>query len=123
MEFRKNQSIYLQIADLICEHIITHKWPVGEKIESVREMAANIEVNPNTVMRAYSHLQDEKVILNKRGIGFFVSEGAPERIVEIQKNTFINEELPLVFKKMQLLGIKLETVEKLYKETASNFPG
>ena len=58
MEFRKNQTIYLQIADYICENIMAEQWIKGDKIQSVREMAATIQVNPNTVMRTYSHLQD-----------------------------------------------------------------
>ena len=120
MEFKKNQAIYLQIADLICEHIITLKWPVGEKIHSVREMAANIEVNPNTVMRTYSHLQDEGIIQNKRGIGYFVSEGAPENILALHRKEFVEEELPMVFKKMRLLNIDIKEVEKLFKLSKVN---
>jgi len=115
MEFKKNQAIYLQIADLICEHIITKQWPVGEKINSVREMAANIEVNPNTIMRTYSHLQNEGIIQNKRGIGYFVSEGAPEKVLELQRHEFVKEELPHIFKKMSLLKISMKEFQELYK--------
>ncbi len=116
MEFKKHQSIYLQIADLICENILTLKWPVGEKIQSVREMAANIEVNPNTVMRSYAHLQDAGIIKNKRGIGFFVSEGAPDKILELQRQEFVQEELPEVVRKMKLLGVGIEDFVQLFDQ-------
>ena len=53
MEFKDTQSIYLQIADLFCENILLKKWKPGDRIPSVREMAVNIEVNPNTVMRTF----------------------------------------------------------------------
>ena len=123
MEFKKHQSIYLQIEDMICEHIITGQWLVGDKIKSVRELAANIEVNPNTVMRAYSHLQEEGIIHNKRGIGYFVSEGAPKKVMQMQQDEFIKIELAEVFRKMDILGIKFSELEKLhedYKKTKKN---
>ena len=53
MEFGKDQAIYLQIADLICENILSGEWAAETKIPSVRELAINLEVNPNTVMRTY----------------------------------------------------------------------
>lgn len=116
MEFKKNQSIYLQIADLICEHILTDKWPEGEKISSVRELAANIEVNPNTVMRTFSHLQEAGVIQNKRGIGYFVCAGAADRVLDLQRKEFVNEELPWVFKKMKLLKVDINQIKELYNK-------
>ncbi|HEV7378757.1 MAG TPA: GntR family transcriptional regulator, partial [Dyadobacter sp.] len=56
MEFKDKQSIYLQIADYICEQILLAKWPPGERIPSVRDLASTLEVNPNTVMRTYDFL-------------------------------------------------------------------
>ena len=69
MEFKEKQAIYLQIGEHISETILRKQWEEGEKIPSVREMAMSIEVNPNTVMRTYSYLQDRGIIFNKRGIG------------------------------------------------------
>jgi len=119
MEFNKHQSIYLQIADFICENIMTQKWPENEKILSVRDMAASIEVNPNTVMRAYSQLQDEGIIFNKRGIGYHVSEGASQRIKAMEKENFLKQELPKLFRKMQMLDIKIEDIIEMYKQTSN----
>jgi GntR family transcriptional regulator len=59
MEFHDNKPIYLQIGDLIIERVLSGEWREGERIPSVRETAVNLEVNPNTVMRSYLHL-DEK---------------------------------------------------------------
>jgi len=120
MEFKKNQTIYLQIADFICENILTHKWPVEEKISSVRELASMIEVNPNTVMRTFSHLQEMGVIYNKRGIGYFVASGAPKKIQDMQKQEFIKEVLPEVFKKMDLLKLDFKELEKIYHSSNGN---
>ncbi len=114
MEFKKNQTIYKQIADFIYENIMTLKWPVDQKISSVRELAGLLQVNPNTVMRTYSMLQDQGIIYNKRGIGYFVSAGAPDNIETMKRNHFVNVELPEVFKKMNLLKIDIEEVNTIY---------
>ncbi|MEX1302542.1 MAG: GntR family transcriptional regulator, partial [Desulfotignum sp.] len=73
MEFQKKDAIYLQIADLMCERILLEDWQENNRIPSVREMAVDLEVNPNTVMRAYAFLQQQGIIFNKRGIGYFVA--------------------------------------------------
>ena len=56
MQFRETASIYLQIADYICEKILLKEWKVDERVPSVRELAMQLEVNPNTVMRTYEFL-------------------------------------------------------------------
>lgn len=116
MEFKKNSVIYLQIADFIYENILTLKWPVGEKISSVREFAGMMAVNPNTIMRTYTLLQDKGILYNKRGIGFFVSDDAIDKISEDKKNTFVNEDLPALFKQMELLNINFKELKALYAE-------
>lgn len=117
MDFKKSQTIYEQIADIVKENILTKKWSAGEKISSVRELAAEIEVNPNTVMRSYSSLQEQGVLFNKRGIGFFVSEDAINIIHKMDKERFIKEELPNIFKKMNLLNIDFEELKKIYNKS------
>lgn len=116
MEFRKNHSIYLQIADYITENILAGKLKSGERLESVREMAANVQVNPNTVMRTFTHLQNEGIIYNKRGVGNFVSDDALGKIKEMKKQEFIQNHLPEVFKMMDLLGINFEELKKIHEQ-------
>jgi len=120
MEFKKNQTIYLQIADFVCENILTKQWPVEEKIASVRELAAMIEVNPNTVMRTYTYLQDKGIIYNKRGIGFFVAGDAPINIQNIEKESFLKTELPEIFKKMDMLKMDFSELKSLYEKYSQN---
>ena len=85
MDFKETQAIYLQIVDLVCDHIVTGKWKAQERIPSVRELGVQLEVNPNTVMRAYDYLQAREIICNKRGVGFFVTEGASKQITESRR--------------------------------------
>jgi len=120
MEFKKNQTIYLQIADLICENILTEKWAVEEKIASVREFAGIMEVNPNTIMRTYTYLQDKGIIYNKRGIGFFVATDAPSNIQNIEKENFLKTEVPELFKKLDMLKMDFSELESLYKKYSKN---
>ena len=69
MDFKENKAIYLQIADRICEEILTGVFREEERVPSVREYAVKVEVNVNTVMRSYDKLQGDGVIYNRRGIG------------------------------------------------------
>ena len=108
MEFRDDQAIYLQIADLFCENILLEKWKPEDRIPSVREMAVQIEINPNTVMRTFTYLQEKGIIYNKRGIGYFVSPEGMEKTKSLKKEDFVLNELPRVFKTMDLLNLSLE---------------
>ena len=110
MEFNSNKSIYLQICDAICEKILSGGMAPDSRIPSVREYGAEIGVNPNTIMRSYEKLTGDGIIYNRRGIGYFISPDAKEIVMEIQRQDFLENELPAVKRKMQLLGIKPEDV-------------
>lgn len=116
MDFRDDQAIYLQIADLFCENILLRKWNPGDRIPSVREMAVSIEVNPNTVMRTFTYLQEKGIIFNKRGIGYFVADDGLERTKALRKEDFVNQELPRFFKAMNLLNFTMEDVHSYYRK-------
>lgn len=115
MEFRENEAIYLQIADYVGENILLGKWSLNEKISSVRDLAVALQVNPNTVMRAYEFLQGKGVIMNKRGIGFFVETGAKEKIKAYRKERFLGQELPGFFRNLSLLDISMEEIKKRFE--------
>src|ERR1017187_3633688 len=98
MEFRDNEAIYLQIAAFVSENILTGKWPAEQKIPSVRDLAIELEVNPNTVMRSYEFLQNQEVIYNKRGLGFFVAPQADKMVKAYKKDRFLKQDLPGFFR-------------------------
>ena len=116
MYFKDNEAIYLQIAGYVSELILRGKWPPDFKIPSVRELAADLQVNPNTVMRTYELLQSQAVLYNKRGIGFFVAPAAAEQVLAQRRARFLTQELPDVFTTMRLLGIGLPEVQRRYEE-------
>jgi len=115
MNFREDKAIYLQIADYFYENILTEEMHSNDRIPSVRDLAVETEVNPNTVMRTYKFLQDNNIIYNKRGIGYFISEDAFEITHKMKKEEFINEKLPEFFKSMKNLNISISELERLYE--------
>ncbi len=116
MDFRDKQAIYLQIAEYVSEQVLLGRWPVGDKIPSVRELAAELEVNPNTVMRTYEFLNQKGVISNKRGIGYFPADAATDRIRAYRREQFMENDLPVFFRNLYLLGIELSEIETRYEQ-------
>lgn len=114
MEFKDKQSIYIQIADYVCEQILLGQWPLGERIPSVRDLAATLEVNPNTVVRTYDFLQGKDIIVNQRGIGYSATDNAQELIKAYLKERFLDSELPDFFKTMYLLDISVADLQSRY---------
>ncbi len=108
MEFKDKKSIYIQIADYFSDNILQGIWMAEDKIPSVREMAVQLEVNPNTVMRAYALLQEKGVIYNKRGIGYFLSPEAEKEVKLMKKEEFITNTLPEFYKMVKLLEIDFQ---------------
>lgn len=121
MEFKDNEAIYLQIANSVSENILVRKWNQGEKIPSVRELATEMQVNPNTVIRTYEFLQNKEIIYTKRGLGFFVSPDAVKKIKKYKKDQFLETDLPRFFKDMYLLEIGIDDITKRYETFKSNY--
>ena len=117
MEFNSEKSIYLQICDRFYERIISGELTEESRIPSVREYGAEIGVNPNTVMRSYEKMTGDGIIYNRRGIGYFISQGAKEKIFIRQRTDFIEQELPVIVKRMKLLKITGNDFLAAYKGT------
>ena len=116
MEFRDNEAIYLQIAGYVGEQILRQQWPPDQKIPSVRDLAAELQVNPNTVMRTYEFLQSQGVVYNKRGIGFFVAPDAETKVKQYRKERFVQHDLPEFFNTISLLGIGFDELRQRYAQ-------
>jgi DNA-binding transcriptional regulator YhcF (GntR family) len=122
MEFKDNEAIYLQIFGLVCEKILAEKWVAGQKILSVRDLAVELQVNPNTVMRAYDMLQELKIVFNRRGHGLYVAEDGLERVIAWRKDNFLQEYLPEFFKNVFLLRISMEEITRQYERFLTTRP-
>ena len=119
-DFRQDKAIYLQMAERICDEIISGKYSPGERIPSVRELAVYLGVNANTAVRAYENLSAQGIIQTRRGLGFFVTEDAKDRIMQARRLRFMDDTLPEVFRQMQMLDIPVETLEEKWDEWKQN---
>ncbi len=116
MEFKDTPAIYIQIAEYVCEQILLKKWKLGDKIISIRDLAVTMEVNPNTVQRAYDFLQQRDIITNKRGIGYFIDDDAMERILSFRREQFIENELPVFMRNIYLLKIDFKEIKSSFDQ-------
>ncbi len=117
MDFKDTiRPIYLQIADRLCDEIMSREYPPMARVPSVREYASHVQVNANTVMRSYDLLCQREIIFNKRGIGYFVEEQAPERIAALHQETFFANEAPYFFSRLKSMDITPERLMTLYTD-------
>ncbi len=116
-DFRQDKAIYVQIAEGICDDILSGHYGEDDRIPSVRELSVLLEVNTNTVVRTYDILTREGIIYTRRGMGFFVSPGARDAIIKERRARFMKEQLPDLFRQMKLLGIDIGTVDRLWEES------
>jgi DNA-binding transcriptional regulator YhcF (GntR family) len=116
MDFKESPAIFIQIAEYMCEQILLKKWKLGERIISIRDLAVHMEVNPNTVQRAYDFLQQRNIITQKRGVGFFVEEDAMERILVFRREQFMENDLPVFLRNIYLLKIDFKEIKTLYEQ-------
>ena len=117
MEFKNTKGIFLQIADSISEKVMEGKYPPGEKIPSVRDLATEMGVNPNTVMRTYSELQTRGIIDNKRGVGYYVSSEAVSIIRQWKRDEFFETDLPLIVRQTKMLDIAFDELKPYFEST------
>lgn len=120
MNFKENKPIYQQIADHICDEIIAGKLAPDARIPSVREYAAELEVNANTVMRTFDTLQSLEIIYNKRGIGYFVDSDARAKILQSRRNSFMEEESQQFFRQAHSLDISVSEITAMYQIYCNN---
>jgi DNA-binding transcriptional regulator YhcF (GntR family) len=112
MDFNADKPIFLQIADSVCDRILSGELNGEDRIPSVREFGADIGVNPNTVMRTYEKLTADGIIYNKRGIGYFVAPDARDMILDVQRKEFLEKDVPAIRKRLDLLGLDASVFNK-----------
>ena len=120
MQFKENKAIYLQISDMVCDDILSGKLSDNDKIASVRDLAALVEVNANTCARAYEWLQNQGIIFTKRGLGYFVNEGARQTIINMKREEFIEETIPEVARQILNLGISIDCLKSEIEKRLEN---
>ena len=120
MNFKENKAIYLQIADRIGDQILSGSLTAEGKVPSVRELAAEIEVNANTVARTYEYLQQSGVIYTKRGLGYFVCPDASEKIVAMRREQLMQGEMDYFLGQLKAVGITPSELQEMYEDFLKN---
>ena len=107
-EFQDHLPIYAQLMDTLKRRIITGRYLPGEKLPSVRELAAEAGVNPNTVQRAFSELEREGLIYTQRATGKYVTENADE--IKSARQALAKTQVAEFLSNMQSLGYSVGDV-------------
>lgn len=102
MEFDNNIPVYVQILSYLKEIIIKKELKEGDKMPSVRELAKDLKVNPNTVQRAYRELESEGLIISKRGMGSYVTDD--EDMINNLRNDIAKETVIAFSNRMKNMG-------------------
>jgi GntR family transcriptional regulator len=110
MRFNNERPIFAQIGELLVEQVLDGRLGPGARLPSARELAASLEVNPNTAARALQELADSGLARCERGTGYFVADSGPTLARDERKKRFFDEELPRLFKRMDELGIGPEEI-------------
>ena len=100
--------IYLQLKERVVAMMLDGVLKPGDALPSVRQVAADFQLNPITVSRAYQELVDENMVEKRRGLGMYVTEGAPEKLLASERERFLREEWPNVVARIQRLGLKMD---------------
>lgn len=114
--WNNNAPIYRQLKDRIVGMLLDGLLKPGDALPSVRQIAADFQLNPITVLRAYQELADETLVEKRRGIGMYVTDGAHEKLLASERERFMSEEWPAMLERIRRLG--LSTVELLSATSA-----
>lgn len=115
-EFKEGLTIYKQIALNLETGILEGELVAGDRLPSLRESAVDMEVNINTIMRGYNVLEEDGILVKKRGLGFYVTEDALEIIRKKRRGMFYEETVPELFKTMKRLNISLDDLARALKK-------
>lgn len=113
MKFESNLPIYVQIVDYIKRQIIKKELKEGDKLPSVRDIATELKVNPNTIQRSYQELERENLVFTQRGMGTFVTEDS-NILNELKRNMATNMVNDFV-ENMKEIGFNIDEMIDLIK--------
>jgi GntR family transcriptional regulator len=114
--------IYRQLRERVVAMILDGALNEGDPLPSVRQVAADFQINPLTVSKAYQELVDDQLVEKRRGLGMFVNEGAREALLKSERERFLREEWPTLFERLQRLGLDLKTLMREAPANAEHQP-
>ena len=112
-----NAPIYRQLRDRVVAMILDGILKQGDALPSVRQVAADFQLNPITVSKAYQELVDDQLVEKRRGLGMYVAEGARNALLHSERERFLREEWPILRDRLNRLGLDLSTLLDTAKNT------
>jgi GntR family transcriptional regulator len=123
-DWHDNSPIYRQLKTRVIEMMLDGVLMPGDPLPSVRQIAAEFQLNPITVSRAYQELADEQLVEKRRGIGMYMTEGAREKLLDSERKRFLHDEWPAIVERMTRLGLNTSDLLAAAKvDTAANMGG
>jgi GntR family transcriptional regulator len=119
VEWSDKQPIYRQLRDMVIERIMDGSFAEGEAVPSVRQVAADYQINHLTVGKAYQELVDAQLLEKRRGLGMFVTAGARAALTDDEQQRFVDEEVPAFAERIRVLGMDMNEVVELLLDDGS----
>lgn len=116
VQWNDTTPIYLQLKERVVAMMLDGVLKPGDALPSVRQVAADFQLNPITVSRAYQELADESLVEKRRGLGMYVTEGAPEKLLASERERFLQEEWPAMLIRIERLGLSTEQLLRAAQE-------
>ncbi len=111
-EWNSNEPIYLQLKDRIIQMMLDGTLKDGDALPSVRQVAADYQINPLTVLKSYQLLVAQDLVEKRRGLGMFVREGAGRKLASSERDLFLKDEWPRIVARIERLGLDAATLLK-----------
>jgi len=105
-----NAPIYRQLRDRVVAMILDGVLKQGDALPSVRQVAADFQLNPITVSKAYQELVDEQLVEKRRCLGMYVTDGARNALLQSERERFLREEWPMLYARLKRMNLDLETL-------------
>jgi GntR family transcriptional regulator len=105
-----NTPIYRQLRERVIAMILDGALKEGDALPSVRQVAADFQLNPITVSKAYQELVDENLVEKRRGLGMYVNDGARDALLKAERERFLTEEWPELRERLKRLGLDLHAL-------------
>ncbi|WP_127794718.1 GntR family transcriptional regulator [Agromyces sp. LHK192] len=111
----ESRPIFIQIAEQVENDIIDGALPEGSQIPSTNEFAAFYRINPATALKGVTRLVDDGIVVKRRGIGMFVTDGARDRLIERRRADFAAQYLKPLIVEAEKLGIGVDELAALLR--------
>lgn len=113
MKFESDRHIYQQISDDIFNKILKGTLPIGSKLQSIKELAIEYRVNPNTICKSIDELEKNSIVIKKRGIGTFITED--KNLINSEKKQYALRLTNKFISDLQQAGFNKDDIEEVMR--------